>query len=325
MMQPPSVVCAGILVADLFVPPLERLPVGGDLVVTEDFLVQPGGCAANTAVSLAKLGVSVSVAGKVGKDTFGDAVERDLRTSGVRTDALSRSASHSTSKTVILPVIGEDRRYIHTIGANADFTVDDIAFPLAMQAQVFALGGYFVLPKLEPLRIADLLANMRKNGVRTVLDIVVPTSSTDPPTLDDLRPILPFIDAFMPNIVEAAMLTGETDPGKQAELFLRAGCNIAIITRGRDGALLMSAHETLEAPAVPIEVVDVSGAGDAFVAGFIVGLLEKWSLADSLRFASVIGASACTHLGCTGGVFTRAEAEAYLQTHPLPVTSFTTS
>src|SRR6266704_1225630 len=117
MMQPPSVVCAGILVADLFVPPLERLPIGGDLVVTEDFLVQPGGCAANTAISLAKLGVSVSVVGKVGTDIFGDAVERDLQTNGVRTDALRRSSTYGTSKTVILPVIGEDRRYIHTIGA----------------------------------------------------------------------------------------------------------------------------------------------------------------------------------------------------------------
>ena len=86
----------------------------------------------------------------------------------------------------------------------------------------------------------------------------------------------------------------------------------------------MSAHETLEAPAFPVEVVDVSGAGDAFVAGFIVGLLEQWSLADTLRFASLIGASACTHLGCTGGVFTRAEAEAYLQTHQLPITSYRT-
>ncbi len=128
----------------------------------------------------------------------------------------------------------------------------------------------------------------------------------------------------MPNIVEAALLTGESDPCKQAELFLRAGCDIAIITMGKEGALLMSAHETLETAAVPIDIVDVSGAGDAFVAGFIVGLLEKWSLANSLRFASVIGASACTHLGCTGGVFTRAEAEAYLQMHPLPITSIKT-
>ena len=85
-MHPPSVVCAGILVADIFVPPLERLPQAGELVVTDDFLVQPGGCAANTAISLVKLGVPVSVAGKVGSDLFGDAVERDLRAWGAHRD-----------------------------------------------------------------------------------------------------------------------------------------------------------------------------------------------------------------------------------------------
>ena len=323
MMQPPSVICAGILVADLFVPPLERFQ-GGDLVVTEDFLVQPGGCAANTAISLAKLGVSVSVVGKLGMDIFGDAVERDLQTSGVRTDALRRSSTHGTSKTVILPVIGEDRRYIHTIGANADLTVDDIS-PVSHAGTSICTGRLLRASQArEPQRIATLLNSMRENRIRTMLDIVVP-ASTDHPSLDDLQPILPFIDVFMPNIEEAAMLTGETDPGKQAELFLHAGCNIAIITRGKDGALLMNAHETLEAPAFPVEVVDVSGAGDAFVAGFIVGLLEQWSLADSLRFASVIGASACTHLGCTGGVFTRSEAETYLQSHQLLITSCKTS
>jgi sugar/nucleoside kinase (ribokinase family) len=320
MIQPPSVVCSGILVADLFVPPLEQLPTQGNLVVTEDFLVQPGGCAANTAISLAKLGVSVSVAGKVGTDPFGNAVEQDLQKHGVQTAAIRRSSSHGTSKTVILPVIGEDRRYIHTLGANADFTVEDISLPLAMQAQIFVLGGYCVLPRLDPIKLATLLKDIQGHGTRTILDVVVPASA-DHPTLDDLRPILPFVDVFMPNIEEATLLTGETDPHRQAELFLQSGCNIVIITRGEQGALLMSMQETLETPAFPVEVVDVSGAGDAFVAGFVVGLLKQWALADSLRFASVIGASACTQLGCTAGVFTRAEAEVYLQSHQYSITS----
>jgi sugar/nucleoside kinase (ribokinase family) len=319
MTQPPSVVCAGILVADIFVPPLERLPQVGELVVTDDFLVQPGGCAANTAISLAKLGVSVSVAGKVGSDVFGDAVERGLRAKGVGVEPLKRSSSLGTSKTVILPVIDEDRRYIHTIGANADFTSDDIDASLAAQARVFALGGYFVLPAFHPQRFAALLANLKQRGVQTVLDVVVPASE-HPPTLDDLRPVLSFVDVFTPNTAEAALLTGETDPSKQARLFLEAGCAVAVITMGGEGALLMSASETLEMPAVPVEVVDMSGAGDAFVAGFIVGLLERWPLAETLRFASLIGASACTRLGCADGVFTRPEADAYAQAHHLPVT-----
>jgi sugar/nucleoside kinase (ribokinase family) len=319
-MQPPSVICAGILVADIFVPPMPQLPRAGELVVTEDFLVQPGGCAANTAVSLAKLGVSVSVAGKVGGDFFGDAIESDLRARGVRTETLQRSSSIGTSKTVILPVIGQDRRYIHTIGANADFTSDDIDVSLASEAQVFALGGYFVLPAWSAPRSAALLASLKQRGVHIVLDVVVPTSD-QPPTLDDLKPVLPYVDVFTPNSAEAATLTGETDPARQARLFLDAGCAVAAITLGSAGALLMSASQTLQMPAVPVEVVDMSGAGDAFVAGLIVGLLARWSLEETLRFAGLIGASACTRLGCTDGVLTRPEAEAYLQTHRPPVTS----
>jgi sugar/nucleoside kinase (ribokinase family) len=318
-MQPSSVICAGILVADVFVPPLKRLPQVGELVVTEDFLVQPGGCAANTAISLAKLGVLVGVAGKVGNDLFGDAVDHELRARGVRTEMVQRSASHGTSKTVILPVIGADRRYIHTIGANADFTSSDIDASLAAQAEVFALGGYFVLPAFNSEGSAALLATLKQRGVRTVLDVVIPATE-HPPTLDDLRPVLRYVDVFTPNDVEAAMLTGETDPEKQARLFLDAGCTIAVITRGSDGALLMSASQVLEMTAAPVEVVDMSGAGDAFVAGFIMGLLAHWSLEETLRYACLIGASACTRLGCAEGVFTRPEADAYLQAHRLPVT-----
>jgi sugar/nucleoside kinase (ribokinase family) len=323
-MQPPSVICAGILVADIFVPPMVRLPRAGELLLSEDFLVQPGGCAANTAVSLAKLGVSVSVAGKVGSDVFGDAVDHDLRARGVRTEALRRSSSYGTSKTVILPVLEEDRRYIHTIGANADFTPDDIDVSLAAEAQVFALGGYFVLPAFNAQRAAALLASLKQRGVRTVLDVVVPASD-HPPTLDDLRPVLPYVDVFTPNSVEAAMLTGETDPASQARLFLEAGCAVAVITAGSEGALLMSASETLEMPAVPVEAVDMSGAGDAFVSGLIVGMLDRWSLEETLRFAGLIGALACTRLGCTDGVLSRGEAEGYLQTHRPPVTSHSVS
>jgi sugar/nucleoside kinase (ribokinase family) len=121
----------------------------------------------------------------------------------------------------------------------------------------------------------------------------------------------------MPNNDEARVLTGEMEPRRQAERFLAAGCGTVIITMGVNGALLVNAQQAIEAPAPPIEAVDESGAGDAFAAGYIAGLLEGWSVQKSLAFASVIGASACTQLGCTTGVFTREQARAYLQVHPL--------
>jgi sugar/nucleoside kinase (ribokinase family) len=311
----PSVVCAGILVADLFVPPLPRLPSPGELLLVEDFLLDTGGCAANTATCLARLGVRVSVSGKVGNDSFGDFIEQDLRRKGVEITGVKRSTTYGTSKTVILPVAGADRRFIHTIGANADFTAHDIDRALLARAQVFYLGGYFVLPQLKQAELAEAFRFARAQGACTVLDVVAPASDSAA-SLEGLLEILPHVDVFMPNDEEARALTGETEPRRQAERFLAAGCGTAIITRGAQGTLLMSTQQTIEAPAPQMATVDQSGAGDAFAAGYITGLLDGWSAAEALSFASVLGASACTRLGCTPGAFTRAQAESYLQSNP---------
>jgi sugar/nucleoside kinase (ribokinase family) len=305
-----DVVCAGVLVADLFIPPLMRLPVAGELLATQDFLADSGGCAANTATALAKLGVCAVVAGKVGNDIFGDFIIRDLQRKGVDVSGISRSTNHGTSKTVILPVTGEDRRYIHTFGANADFAASDVDVCLSNRTQVFYLGGYLTLPNLRASELCALLQRARAGGVRTVLDVVLPVEQTVGQSA--LVDVLPHVEFFLPNDYEAGRLTGETDPQRQARQLLRYGCDTVVITMGERGALLMNPRETIEMPAFVTPVVDPSGAGDAFAAGFIVGVLEKWEMAQILRFASAIGASACMALGCNAGVFTRPQADAFL-------------
>jgi sugar/nucleoside kinase (ribokinase family) len=312
--QTSQVVCAGILVADIFVPPLPRLPQAGELQATDDFLIDSGGCAANTATSLVKLGVPTTVIGKVGADNFGDFIENDLRGKGVNTAGIVRSTAFGTSKTVILPVIGEDRRYIHTFGANADFSGTDLNRELIAGAKFFYLGGYLVLPGLQPQDLSETLQFARQQGAQTMLDVVVPADSGDS-RFKTLEMALPYVDIFTPNDGEAHTLTGETDPERQAKRLLDAGCGTVVITMGEHGSLLMNKSEMLHLPSFPVKVVDGSGAGDAFAAGFIVGLLEGWSMIETLRFASAVGGSACTRLGCTPGVFTRPEALAYLQAH----------
>jgi sugar/nucleoside kinase (ribokinase family) len=312
----PGVVCAGILVADLFVPPLPSLPGAGQLLATDDFLVDSGGCAANTATCLVKLGVPTAVVGKVGHDIFGDFVEQDLRRKGLDATAISRSDARGTSKTVILSVIGQDRRYIHTFGANADFQGADIPEQLLERARVFYLGGFLAMPGLTQADLRRALRKAHANGAITVLDVIVPAGDQEA-SLAALEAVLPEVDYFLPNEEEARALTGETAPLEQAQHLLRAGCGTVILTMGKAGALLMNAQQTLQAPAVPVEVVDGSGAGDAFAAGLIVGLLEGWEASQALSFASVVGASACTRLGCTAGVYTRAQVEAYLAYNPL--------
>lgn len=134
-----------------------------------------------------------------------------------------------------------------------------------------------------------------------------------------LRPVLPFVDVFMPNEAESRSLTGKRDAIDQAQVFIGAGCKVAIITMGKDGALLATSDIIMLADAPSVHVADESGAGDAFAAGFIAGIVDGLSLEGSLRLASVLGASACRRLGCYDGVFTRPEASKFLEDHPLHV------
>lgn len=307
--EQPEVVCAGVLVADVFVPPLECLPAAGELVATDDFLIDAGGCAANTATCLTKLGVSVAVTGAVGTDIYGDFVVQNLGAKGVSTSALRRTET-GTSKTVILPVRGEDRRYIHTFGANAEFRVQDIPRALVVDSRVLCVGGYLILPAFEPGELADLFALARQQGVVTVLDVVVTDGGGG---WEELAPVLPHVDLFTPNDNEAQILTGEKEPERQAQRLHEAGCHTALVTLGAEGVVIADADGVRRVSGLAVDVVDGSGAGDAFAAGLIGGVLDGQSIADAVRLASAVGASACTRLGCTAGVTSRADADAFLE------------
>jgi len=312
--KPFDVVCLGILVADMFCPPLRDLPRPGELVVVDDLPLDAGGCAVNTGVSLTRLGARVALVGKVGNDVFGDFIVRLMAEKGIETSGIRRSESCPTSRTVIIPVIGQDRRFIHTFGANAELTQEDVDLDLVARGRVLYVGGYLGLPGLDQAALVGLLSFARAQGARTVLDVIVP--STVSYDVDDaLGQILPFTDVFLPNDDEAALLTGEKDPERQAAAFLARGCGTVVVTMGERGVLAKTAAQTVRAPAFQVETVDPSGAGDAFDAGFIIGLLKGWGLDETVEFACAIGASATTKLGCTPGVFTMAEARAFLAEH----------
>ncbi len=313
-----DVLCAGILVADLFVPPLPRLPQEGELLKVDGMLLATGGCAANVATDLARLGVRAAVAGRVGDDSFGEFVRADLGRKGLAdTSAIRVSTAHATSQTVILPVRGQDRRFIHSLGANADFTLADIDDKALARARVLYVGGYFILPGVDPDSLARLLRSARERGIRTVLDV----AGVDPGGgMEKVVPALPYADVFLPNDDEAALLTGETDPVRQARALKSAGAGTVVVTLGGEGCIVSAAGRTLRAGAYPVEVVDPSGSGDAFDAGFIVGMLEGWDLDRTVRFASAVGASCCTRLGCTAGVFSRQQAEQWIAGRGLAIT-----
>lgn len=302
------VVCAGLLVADVFVPPLERLPNAGELVATGDFLFSAGGGASNTAFALRRQGLDVSVVGCVGDDLFGDAVERELDRQGIDTSGVRRVPGVGTSKTVIVPVEGEDRRYIHTFGANRELRASDLESAAFAGADALHIGGFLLLPGLDAPSLAGRLAAARGHGLRVVLDVTVPGDA--PVSLGDVAPVLPHLDWFVANEDEARVLTREHEPERQAVAVADAGARAVAVTLGARGAFVLDDGERFAVPAPDVEVIEPSGAGDAFAAGLIASLLDGLDAHTCVERACALGASACTALGCHDGVLTRAELDA---------------
>lgn len=322
-MKKVQVGCAGILVADTICGPMPALPREGQLLAVDHMPTRPGGCAANVAIDLAKQGVTVDVAGCLGKDAAAHVLLDSFNEYQIGTQRIVYSPELMTSKTAILLVAGQDRRYIHSFGANAAFKVSDIDHEWVRQLQVFYLGGLFLMPAFDPQELTELLKFCRSQGVVTVVDVVIPENATLPV---DLRPLLKEVDYFLPNDDEAQRLTGLSDPLAQLRRLVEWGARHVIITLGRRGAIA-ARKRTGASPAeywkagiysIP-NAVDPSGCGDAFDAGLITGILHGWDMPTTLRYASALGGSATRALGTTDGVFNAAEAEQFIHDNPLEI------
>jgi sugar/nucleoside kinase (ribokinase family) len=307
----------GILVVDHLCSPIPRMPAAGELIMSDRLPLSIGGCASNTAMDLARVGVKVGIVGCVGRDPFGKFVIETLRSAGVETSGVRELENAETSGTLIINVKGEDRRYIHTAGANAVMSAADIPLDRIRQAKVLYVGGYLLMPALEgPNGLAAVFHEAQRAGVKTVLDVVVPAPGDHWPKFEH---ILRYTDVFLPNDHESALITGLTDPLTQAEKFRAAGARTVVITQGERGTLLVSEKQRIHASVYPTEYVGGTGSGDAFDAGYIAGMLAGEDEIGCLKWGSALGASCVRSISATDSVFTRDEALAFIGQHELKI------
>jgi sugar/nucleoside kinase (ribokinase family) len=307
----------GILVVDHLCSPISHLPRAGELVMAEELPLSIGGNAANVSMNLARLGVKVGAAGCVGDDVFGQFAIDTLNGGGVDTRAVSILNGTPTSATLILNVRGEDRRFIHAAGANAHMAVDKIPLELVKSCKVFYVGGYLLMPPLErPGTLVELFRQARTAGAKTVLDVVVPGPGDH---WHKFAEILTETDVYLPNTDEARLITGLADPLEQAERFRAAGVHTVVITCGEQGTLLVESGRRLRAAVYPTDFVGGTGAGDAFDAGFIAGMLEGDDAVGCLRWGSALGASCVRSVSATESVFNRSQALEFMRRHELTI------
>jgi sugar/nucleoside kinase (ribokinase family) len=311
------IVCLGIMVADVVGRPLRALPDAGRLVLVDEMGLHTGGCAVNTATALARLGLPTQVIGRIGADSFGDFLLETLDERGIDTQGVSHDPDAGTSATMVMVDPDGERRFVHYIGANAYLTLDDFDFGMIEAASILHVAGSLVLPGIDGEPTAQLLQRAQAAGVTTFLDTVWDDTGR---WMDLLGPCLPYVDYFVPSLTEAQALTGQDEPEAVAHALLDRGVGTVGLKMGADGCLVMtdggpngSTRESLRAPAFEVDVIDATGAGDAFAAGFITGVWKGWSLEKTARLANAAGALCVTGIGATGGVRSLPETLAFME------------
>ena len=282
------VTCAGIIVADLIAAGLPKVSEPGELTFTElGIILHIGGHAANVSVDLLKLGLKrgeVSSIGAIGEDIFGDFIENFLKEHGV-VCRLQKIKDVGTSKDLILVVKGEDRRFHVDVGANWYLSVEHVKGVLDEERPlIFYVGGSGFLGEFDE-RLPEVLKEAKGLGCLTFLDPVTPYKRG----WDIFIPALRWTDIFHCNNTEAEMITGESEPVEAAGRLLGEGAKLALITMGDKGLIARTEDAILEMPAFKVKAVDPTGAGDAFCAGVIYGLIGLRGVRGGIPLLGISG------------------------------------
>ncbi len=307
-----DVICVGILTADVVGKPIDELPGRGKLGLVDRMELHSGGCAANTGIGLAILGIQTAIIGKVGDDGFGDFLVNRFQKFGMEAGGVVRDSVNATSATMVMVHGDGERTFLHYFGANGALRLEDIDFNRVKSSKILHIAGSFLMPSFDGEPTAQLLKQAREAGVITSLDTAWDARGT---WLKTLRPCLPLLDYFLPSFEEAKMLSGGLeDPADVAKFLIDQGVGVVGLKLGEQGSYIRTKQgDVLRIPVHDVEAIDALGAGDAFVAGFLAGLSKVWDIEKCARFANAVGACCVTALGATTGIKSFEETLAFME------------
>jgi ribokinase len=304
----PHLVVVGSLNMDLVVQ-TPRIPKIGETVSgAEDLKLIPGGKGANQAYGSAMLGADVAMIGRVGNDAFGDTLVLNLDNVKVDTRFIKRDPNAATGIALIMVEESGQNIIVVSPGANRRVSPEDVS-----QGESVIRSADVLLLQLEiPLETVTRAVEIAR--LYDVITVLNPAPAQHLP-----GKLLSSIDYIIPNETEMALLSEyeiNTDNEiRQAASALRGlGANTIIMTIGSRGAVLITEKEFAHFPAFPIDPVDTTAAGDAFVASFAVALAEGKSLQEAVRFGNAAGALACTKLGAQPSLPDRDHLENLIRT-----------
>jgi sugar/nucleoside kinase (ribokinase family) len=303
-----DVVCVGGITADLLAWPVDELPRFGRLSLVDTVTFTPGGCAHNCASALARLGTAVRLVGRIGADPLGAAILPMLDARRVITDGVAVSPDVGTSTTLGFVAADGERAFVHTVGANGRIDTADLDWDAVAVSRLLFVGMFGLLGSFDD-QVPAVLAEARSRGLRTALDTVWDPTGALPAKV---RPCLPHLDYFLPSHPEAEVITGLADPPAIAAALRAQGVGVVVIKLGRDGCYVADADGGQLVPGFEVEQVDATGAGDAWCAGFLRGLLDGETALDAARLGNAVGACCVQAVGAYNGIRSYADTRAFM-------------
>ena len=289
-----DIVFIGTAILDSVIKGFDPEPVSVAGFRAESGSINAGGEGVNGSIASAKLGMKSALLCFLGDDQAGDLIEVELEKNGVDTSCIVRTSENPTPVTTIFVAEDGKRKSITNNAHRYNFHPEQYPDRVT-DTKAVVIGSLFRAPFNDPDVIRAVVSEAHSKGITVFADTKIPNFRRL--TLDEIADSLSMIDYITPNEDEARFFTGEDEPEKMAEVFLEKGVKNVVLKLGGRGCLLMNSSETIYVPAHRIDVVDATGAGDNFMAGFVSELIRGSDVRDALEFANACGAICTTAVG----------------------------
>jgi sugar/nucleoside kinase (ribokinase family) len=298
----PRVVTLGVHIVDVLGRPVSGIPTGQGRQTLDEIRLAVGGSAAGTGIDLAKLGATVVAMGAIGDDRLADFLVSVLTDHGIAAQHLARKPSVQTAASILPIRPNGERPSLHVPGASAHMSAADVDDATIVSADLLHIGGPDALGDFAGEPLLRTLQLAKANGVITTMDLQTPCDSA---TMTRLVPLLPFTDYLLPNHDQLRNLTGKSATKAGAGSILQRGVACVATTLGARGSLVIADDTETHIPAFDVPVVDTTGAGDAYSAGFIVGLLNDGDAELAAWFGTGAASLVIQGLGSDSGISDR--------------------
>ena len=294
-----SILCIGQIVFDILVQPIDDKIFERDTTRVQSVDFANGGDALNVAVVSRRLGNRVGFCGKVGDDDQGQFLIRKMKGYDLSTEGVILSDTAATATAICLIRSTGERNFLFEGGATLTFEYDDIPLNVVDQNDIIFVGGTYTMPKFDGHGARELFRYAQERGKVTAMDV---THDSSGQWMKTIEPCLEYLDYFMPSEDQAQRITGKEDVEEMADVLLARKVKTVVIKMGSKGVYIKNDRINRLIPPEQVEnVVDTTGAGDSFVAGFLTGINRGEEIGNCVALGQAAAAACIGKLGATAG------------------------